>query len=77
MGQDIPETDFVPQPVRWLGANQKAIVGIIRKGAPNHNMYFAPDIALNETGDAERKPIGDTLLFLATEAERIIKLFDF
>jgi hypothetical protein len=68
--------DFVPVATGWVRANEKTIIGLIRKNSPHYDMKFAPHVAVNEPGFAERRPVVATVNNFARTAEAIIRLFD-
>jgi len=60
-----------------LRVNEKIVLGLMRKGAPQYEMKFIPHVAVNEIGLVHRRPIVATLGYLADLSESIIRLFDY
>ncbi|HWE76151.1 MAG TPA: hypothetical protein VG328_23525 [Stellaceae bacterium] len=70
------ERDFTPVGTGWLRANDKTVIGLLRKGAPRYDVKVTPYVAINEPGLLERVPIVHALGKFASAAESIIGLFD-
>ena len=76
-GKEPPIDDFTPVATGWLRVNEKIVLGLMRKGAPQYEMKFIPHVAVNEIGLVHRRPIVATLGYLADLSESIIRLFDY
>jgi hypothetical protein len=68
--------DFTPIATGWITVNEKAALGLIRKGASYRDMQFTADIAITEPCPVEQKLIIAALYDFASLAESIINLFD-
>jgi hypothetical protein len=76
VGHEPHTGDFIPVAIGWMRANEKTVLGLIRKGSPDYNMKFIPHVAINESGIVERKPIIAALGYFAGYVTFVIKLFD-
>lgn len=56
--------------------DQESVVGLIRKGAPNYEMQFTGEVAINETDLMPRKAVISALDDFASFAKSVIGLFD-
>jgi hypothetical protein len=76
MGWGPLSEDFTPIATGSMRVGEKAVLGLIRKGAPKYNFEYKPLVAFNETGLVARKPVLATLIRFADLASGIIRQFD-
>ena len=75
-GREPPPWDFTPLTTGWIRVNEKTVLGLIRKGAPDYDIKFIPHIAINEPGLITHRPVISTLHHLAHFTELVISVFD-
>jgi len=70
-----PGDDFQTIATGYLRANEKTVLGMLRKGAPYSNLKVYPHVALDEASAPGGKPVVQAINEFARLATTIIRLF--